>query len=267
MSDDPWTLGKHNTPSGRVGGGASTGHHQHDAVEPLKGLQRPVGIKREGKGPGARRGASARPNTSKRSPRAIRIHKRQQQVLDLRLQGYAYEAIAKHVGISKSQAERDVIAAMDAIIREPAERVFAMEMRRLDEMLAGHYNAACTGDATATSACLRIMQHRAYLLGWGTKDHVAKLTITDGAGAGGGEPKSLSIEFVLPGGGHVAMDALGSPGIGTSGPSIGGTSSPSYSPSPPSPRRIQPSPDDLVLERADRLPSAFKKPRGSFDWS
>jgi hypothetical protein len=183
-------------------------------------------------------------------------------VLDLRLQGYAYEAIAKYVGISKSQAERDVIAAMDAIIREPAERVFAMEMRRLDEMLAGHYNAACSGDATATSACLRIMQHRAYLLGWGTKEHVARLTISEGASGGDAPPRSLSIEFVMPNGARVAMDAIDSPDTRYRTP-------PSHPPSPvssppSSPVRIAPRDDDLVLERADRLPSAFAKKRGSW---
>jgi hypothetical protein len=80
----------------------------------------------------SKNGTIARPGTSKRSPRQIRIRKRQQQVLDLRVQVYAYEKIAKHVGVTKSQVERDVMVAMESMIKEPAERAFRIEMRRLD---------------------------------------------------------------------------------------------------------------------------------------
>ena len=100
----------------------------------------------------SKRGTMARPGTSKRGPRWIKIRKRQQQVLDLRVQGLSYEAIGKQVGIHKSQVERDVIACMEAMIKEPAERAFKIEMRRLDELFSAHHEAACAGDVNATYA-------------------------------------------------------------------------------------------------------------------
>jgi hypothetical protein len=100
--------------------------------------------------------------------------------------GHSYDKIAAALGISDSQVERDLIAAMDAIIREPAERVFAIDMRRLDEMLAGHYDAACNGDPTATAACLRIIEMRGRMLGFFDNERRARLNlnITDNASGG-----------------------------------------------------------------------------------
>lgn len=152
------------------------------------------------KDPARRQGVLARPKTSKhRSPRAIRIRRRQQQTLELRLKGLAYEQIAKHVGISKSQVERDVIAAMAEMIREPVAAVFQMEMTRLDAMLAGFYEAARGGDHAAADTCLQIMRHRARLMGWGREEMGAKLLISDVNG-----PRALAIEFVLPSSARVA---------------------------------------------------------------
>ena len=152
------------------------------------------------KDPARRQGVLARPKTSKhRSPRAIRIRRRQQQTLELRLKGLAYEQIAKHVGISKSQVERDVISAMGEMIREPVAAVFQMEMTRLDAMLAGFYEAARGGDHAAADTCLQIMRHRARLMGSGREEMGAKLLISDVNG-----PRALAIEFVLPSAARVA---------------------------------------------------------------
>ena len=49
----------------------------------------------------------------------------------------AYEKIAAHVHVGKSQVERDLIAAMEAMIKEPARAVFELEMRHLDEIWPG----------------------------------------------------------------------------------------------------------------------------------
>lgn len=141
----------------------------------------------------SKKGTIARPGTSKRGPRWIKIRKRQQQVLNLRVQGLSYETIGKRVGIHKSQVERDVIACMEAMIKEPAERAFKIEMRRLDELLAGHYEAACAGDVNATYACLRVVELRARLMGWDKAEATARLMINDGAS------RSLAVEFILPG--------------------------------------------------------------------
>ena len=146
------------------------------------------------KDPARRQGVLARPKTSKhRSPRAIRIRRRQQQTLELRLKGLAYEQIVKQTGVCKSQVERDVIAAMGEMIREPVAAVFQMEMTRLDSMLAGFYPAACDGDHAAADTVLQIMRHRARLLGWGREEMGARLLISDASG-----PRALAIEFVVP---------------------------------------------------------------------
>jgi hypothetical protein len=226
----------------------------------------PIGQKSQTtkKNRGHRRGVKATPTTSKRSARTIRARQRQQHVLQLRLAGLSYPKIATTVNVSKSQVERDLIAAMQDIIREPAEQVFKMEMQRLDAMTTAHFVPACQGNIPSTHALLRIMEHRAQLMGWNKPDHhmAAKLTINDG------ENRHLQIEFVLPGShgvGRKQLDDMSSP-------------VPPRSPSSPqpighdhrhggqgsTPVRIEPSPDDLVLERADRQPSAFAKRRGSW---
>jgi hypothetical protein len=136
-------------------------------------------------------------------------------------------------------------------------------MQRLSSLLAMRPRFVARecrhGDIPSAMMVLRLAQHRAQILGWGTKDHVAKLTITD-APAGGEPPKALSIEFVLPGGGHVAMDSIDTQ-YRTPRTSIDSPVSPPSSP----PLRIKPEPTDLVLDKVQ--PSAWKKPRGGFDWS
>lgn len=141
----------------------------------------------------SKKGTMAHPNNSKRGPRWVKIRKRQQHVLNLRVQGLSYEAIGKQVGIHKSQVERDVIACMEAMIKEPAERAFKIEMRRLDELFSAHHEAACAGDVNATYACLRVVELRARLMGWDKAEATARLMINDGAS------RSLAVEFILPG--------------------------------------------------------------------
>ena len=264
-------LGKHNVPLGRRGdGGAPAVHRAQDEADKPAGdeqglqttLSRPV-EKREAKTPGRmRRGVKTTTNTAKRSPKRVAILKRQREVLAYREMGHSYDKIAAALGISDSQVERDLIAAMDAIIREPAERVFAIDMRRLDEMLAGHYDAACNGDPTATAACLRIIEMRGRMLGFFDHERRARLNlnITEGVGGNAGG-RSLSLEFVLPSGQRFgALDALPQPS-----PTSSRLSEPPSPTSEPSRLRIAPREDDLVLDKVQ--PSAWKKPRGGFDWS
>jgi hypothetical protein len=264
-------LGKHNVPLGRRGdGGAPAVHRAQDEADKPAGdeqglqttLSRPV-EKREAKTPGRmRRGVKTTTNTAKRSPKRVAILKRQREVLAYREMGHSYDKIAAALGISDSQVERDLIAAMDAIIREPAERVFAIDMRRLDEMLTGHYDAACNGDPTATAACLRIIEMRGRMLGFFDNERRARLNlnITDNASGGDAPQKQMSIEFVLPGGQRLAvLDQPPQPS------QLSGQPRQPSSPTSGPPRlRIEPSPDDLVIERADRMPSAFAKRRGSW---
>jgi DNA-binding CsgD family transcriptional regulator len=153
-------------------------------------------VKRPGD-PNRRRGVLARPGTSKRGPLAVKIRLRQRDVLQLRRKGLAYETIAKQIGISDSQVERDVTNALAAAIHEPAHAVFKMEMQRLDEMFASRYDAALQGDDNAYYACLAVMKHRDQLLGWigAGREIAAKLTLS---GQRDGPDRKLNIEFVIP---------------------------------------------------------------------
>ena len=105
-------------------------------------------------------------NSSKRDARTVKIRERQARALRLRLAGASYDAIAREVGFAdRSNARRDVMAAIEEIIREPAEEVRAMELARLDAMLLGLWPKASKGDAVAVAHVLRIQDRRASYLG------------------------------------------------------------------------------------------------------
>jgi hypothetical protein len=110
------------------------------------------------------KGAKSTTNTSSTSPRKIAITKRRAKMLGFREQGYTYDQIARHFKVGTSTVCRDIFAAMDAIIQEPAQRLLKLELRRLDAMQSAHYANALDGDTAATLAVLRVMQHRAALL-------------------------------------------------------------------------------------------------------
>jgi len=212
--------------------------------------------------PHKRRRLLARPGSSKkRSPQHIVTRLRQRKALELRLAGKTYEQIGKVLNVGKSQAERIIIAAMDATINEPAHRVFRMEMARLDALLEGRYEAACQGDDNAIYACLAVMRHRAQLLNWigaGREPASARLTIE-----GGGNAQTLDISFHLPttNGGQRRVEFDDLPHSPPAPPS-----SPTPSPAPsPAPNRIAYNPDtDITLDRVQ--PSQFQRIRGGFRW-
>ena len=87
--------------------------------------------------------------------------------------------IGKHLSISKAQAARDIDTALAEITSEPARELLKLELRRLDELMAAHYTNALAGDVTAANAILRVMAHRAVLMGWSRDQQgAARLVIT-----------------------------------------------------------------------------------------
>jgi hypothetical protein len=144
--------------------------------------------------------------------------------------------------------------------RETAEQVFRLEVDRLDQMAAGHFSEACKGSVSHAHCMLRIIELRSRLYGLLDRDHAsaaARLIISQS----NGEPRSMSVEFVLPG--HKSSVDLGSL-----------SPSPQQSVSPvqhdqqhgqqPQRTRIQPLDSDVVVERV--LPSAWEKPHGNYSW-
>ncbi len=97
--------------------------------------------------------------------RATAAEKRK-QALDLRRAGWSYDDIATEVGYAgKGAAHNAVRIAIQAITRESATELVELELTRLDDMLAGLYEAARNGDNFSVDRALKIMDQRAKYLG------------------------------------------------------------------------------------------------------
>lgn len=105
-------------------------------------------------------------NSAKRDARKIERAHRQRRVLELREGGKNHEQIAEELGLAnKSVAWKLFHSALVAVIKEPAEHVLALELRRLDALLAGCWEKAKAGDPAAIDRVLRIMDRRSTYLG------------------------------------------------------------------------------------------------------
>ena len=103
---------------------------------------------------------------SKTSPRRLAAAERHQKALNMRRDGHTYEEIKTKLGYaSPSGAEKAVKAALQSVIREPAEEVRAMELARLDRMLLKLRARINKGDHLAINSALKIQDRRARLLG------------------------------------------------------------------------------------------------------
>jgi len=75
---------------------------------------------------------------SKASANRIAAAERRGQALALRKAGIGYAAIARQLGYAgPSGAYKAIVTALRALTREPAEELRALELARLDELLAG----------------------------------------------------------------------------------------------------------------------------------
>jgi hypothetical protein len=93
---------------------------------------------------------------------------RRPQALALRQQGFSYRAIAAQLGLSQSQAIRDVRSALSALSeqeREEAALLRRLENERLDAMLVALWPDAIAGKLLAVDRVLAISDRRAKL--WG----------------------------------------------------------------------------------------------------
>lgn len=100
-----------------------------------------------------------------RQPR-IETAERQRKAVELRKAGLGYDAIAVECGYrDRSGAYRAVMAALRALVREPAEELRDLEVARLDDMLKGLWVNARKGNVYAIDRVLKIMTRRAELLG------------------------------------------------------------------------------------------------------
>ncbi|MGK4277465.1 terminase gpP N-terminus-related DNA-binding protein, partial [Escherichia coli] len=77
------------------------------------------------------------------------MRRRQSEALSFREQGYNYEQIAKYMKTNPATVYRWVVAAMDRITAEPANRVLELELRRLDQLQTATYADAVQGDLSS----------------------------------------------------------------------------------------------------------------------
>jgi hypothetical protein len=133
------------------------GHYQKNASERVRSPKRV----RSQKG-----GAFVRMSESKTSERILHGHDRQLQALALRKDGRDYRYIANQLEYAgPSGAYQAVMTALKETLREPAEEVRALELDRLDCMLAAIWPQALSGDLKAIDSTLRLMDRRARFLG------------------------------------------------------------------------------------------------------
>lgn len=107
---------------------------------------------------------------------------RRLKAYELRKAGAVYRQIAEQLGISETQAYRDVIGRMRQLAKlEEAEvpSVRQLELDRLDGLLLRHYPTATGGDLEATRTVLAILKRRAELLGL---DKALPLVVQSAAG-------------------------------------------------------------------------------------
>ena len=108
----------------------------------------------------------AQSNSVKTSPATVAIRIKTARALELRMEGHTFDKIAEMAGYNcKQSAFYAVKTAIDAITREPAELLIKLDLERLDVLWQIQYLNAQSGDTVAMTACMKIMERRAKLLG------------------------------------------------------------------------------------------------------
>jgi hypothetical protein len=125
------------------------------------------------------RRAAASISNSTTSPAAIKRHTLIATALQLRLSGRTFTEIASQMAVSISTCHAMVVEGLKSIIREPAEQVLQLELRRLDQMLGAIYPRALRGDLRAVESVITLQQQRAKYLGLYAP---TKSALTDGNG-------------------------------------------------------------------------------------
>lgn len=96
------------------------------------------------------------------SPLRLKALERQRQALALRMAGASFDEIAESLGYAdRGGAHKAIMAAIESTLREPAEGVRELELKRLDRLLMAAWKAATAGDLQAIAVCLQIMKRRA----------------------------------------------------------------------------------------------------------
>jgi hypothetical protein len=139
-------------------------------VRSLRSCSHAVGNLLAGKQTTARRGNS----------RTIEIELRRTRALDMKVAGGTDRSIAQALGVSPATANKDVRAALAALMDEysdTADELRALMMRRYERLFLTHWGKASAGDVRSTELCLSILQHERAIHGL---DGAIKISGEDG---------------------------------------------------------------------------------------
>jgi len=102
------------------------------------------------------------------STKSISSRELEDKAFELRKDSKSYREIGAELGVSPAgayQAVMRVLDRMEAELKEPAKKVRAMELAKLDQLEAVVKSKAKTGDLFAADRLLKIMERRARLTG------------------------------------------------------------------------------------------------------
>jgi hypothetical protein len=100
------------------------------------------------------------------SARILEAARKADRALELRSAGFTLQQIAKECGYKSTGSLHEILVSKLAdITKESAEEVFALEVKRLDDLQRGIWDRAVTGDLPAFDRVLRVMERRAALYG------------------------------------------------------------------------------------------------------
>jgi hypothetical protein len=106
----------------------------------------------------------------KTGKKRIESVERQKRAMELRLLGKTYEAIAQELGCTPAGAWKMIVTAMDATIRDPADKLRQIELDKLDRQEEVWAPLARLGDKDALDAWIKIQASRRKLLGLDAPD-------------------------------------------------------------------------------------------------
>jgi len=110
----------------------------------------------------------------KTSVRRLRAVERQRRALELRKAGASFDEIGSSLGYrGKSGAYQAVMSALRRTLQEPADEVRKLELARLDRAQRSAWERMLHGDLDALGKVLKVMEHRAKLLGLAAPEKIA----------------------------------------------------------------------------------------------
>lgn len=105
---------------------------------------------------------------SKVNDQKIKSAEKRTEIMNLRRAGLTYVQIGQKLGFDESYARkviREEFALLAEAKKDVAEDLLTAELDRLDQIMAGFYEKATSGDAKAAEIVLRIMERRSRLVG------------------------------------------------------------------------------------------------------